>query len=567
MSKFKEFFTDQHTAFWTFLGILMLPNIFMFFTESTSLLTRTVNILLPLSVFWLVTALFRKPGKAFWWLFIFYFIGAFQIVLLYLFGESPIAVDMFLNLLTTNPNEAGELLAQIYPAVIFVSVVYIGAMILSVISIRKEALSSIFRLNQRKIAVLLLVPALALTVTDWIVDKRFVMHDDIFPVNASYNVGLACSRLVSSMRYKTTSANFDPHARDLRPDSVGEVYVLVIGETLRAENLALYGYDRPTTPHLLAIADTTDCLAVYRDALTMSNTTHKSVPLLLTDIGNLEWDSLYVRKGLISAFNEAGFKTAFFSNQRRNNSFIDFLGSEAQEVKFTKDNLPLTANVYDEKLLDLLDERLKRLRPNEKLLVVLHCYGSHFDYVDRYPASIADGSDTNYPEAAKSYRRQLVNAYDNTVRYCDYILASVISRLQNRNAVMLYTSDHGEDIYDDSRNRFLHASPIPTFYHLHVPLIAWSSTGWQQRYPDKWQQMRAHASLPVSTGRVMYHTLLDLAGIYSPHLNDSSALGNKAFQAKPRLYVNDHNEYRTLDNCGLKQQDVDQFKLHGLQYP
>ena len=40
---------------------------------------------------------------------------------------------------------------------------------------------------------------------------------------------------------------------------------------------------------------------------------------------------------------------------------------------------------------------------------------------------------------------------------------------------MLYLSDHGEDIFDDARARYLHASPIPTYYQLHIPYIIWFS--------------------------------------------------------------------------------------------
>ena len=70
-------------------------------------------------------------------------------------------------------------------------------------------------------------------------------------------------------------------------------------------------------------------------------------------------------------------------------------------------------------------------------------------------------------------RTQLINAYDNTIRHTDRLLYQLIQRLDTIGCpgAMLYTSDHGEDIFDDGRLRFLHASPSPTFTQLHVPLL------------------------------------------------------------------------------------------------
>lgn len=95
-----------------------------------TLWARICNVILPVSVYWLIMTLGRKPGKTIWILFPFVFFAAFQLVLLYLFGRSIIAVDMFLNLTTTNSGEALELLDNLLPAVIGVFVVYIPALVL-----------------------------------------------------------------------------------------------------------------------------------------------------------------------------------------------------------------------------------------------------------------------------------------------------------------------------------------------------------------------------------------------------------------------------------------------------
>ena len=310
---------------------------------------------------------------------------------------------------------------------------------------------------------------------------------------------------------------------------------------------------------------------MYRDALTMSNTTHKSVPTLMSSAGCEAYDSLYYRKGIITAFNEVGYKTAFYSNQQRNHSFIDAFGSEAQEVEFLKDKvslMELRSENFDDDLIDCVKKRLEKY-DGGKLFIVVHMYGSHFNYKDRYPRNEAYFKPDNVISAERVYRRELINAYDNTVRNTDKVLAAIIREVDAKgvSSAVVFTSDHGEDIFDDSRGRFLHASPIPTYYQLRVPLLVWTSQTFVSQHPDAVAQLKAHAQVPVSTNMVVFHTLLDLSGVNSPYKKNSLALSNKEFKGHKRLYINDHNEYRSLDNCGLKQLDIDMFKKNNIQFP
>ena len=94
----KKWFDNQEHLFYLFLVILIVPNVVLCFTEPISWTAKICNILLPLSIYYAVMAWSRNCGRTFWLLFPFIFFGAFQLVLLYLFGQSIIAVDMFLNL-------------------------------------------------------------------------------------------------------------------------------------------------------------------------------------------------------------------------------------------------------------------------------------------------------------------------------------------------------------------------------------------------------------------------------------------------------------------------------------
>ncbi len=127
---------------------------------------------------------------------------------------------------------------------------------------------------------------------------------------------------------------------------------------------------------------------------------------------------------------------------------------EADEWKFIKEDAPEETNISDDELLKLVDKQLND--GHRKLFIVLHMYGSHFNYKERYPSDMAVFRPDSLTDAKYENREYLLNAYDNTIRYTDCFLASLIEMLQRTNAssAMLYTSDHGEDIFDDDRKLF-----------------------------------------------------------------------------------------------------------------
>jgi len=93
---------------WTVIGCL-IPNICLSVTEGMSVIQRITNIVLSAGIYWLLMSLTRNTGKAGLWMVILDFFAAFQVVLIYIYGRSVLAVDMLLNVVTTNYGEASEL--------------------------------------------------------------------------------------------------------------------------------------------------------------------------------------------------------------------------------------------------------------------------------------------------------------------------------------------------------------------------------------------------------------------------------------------------------------------------
>lgn len=550
--------------YWYAVVALLLPNIALCFTERLSFWAGAANVLLPLALYMCFFSVARCPGKMVWWAFLFVFFAAFQLVLLYLFGTGVIAVDMFLNLVTTNSEEVMELLDNLLPAVVGVFVIYLPLLILAVIHIRKKHQISVsFQHHIRKWVMEAGSIGLFCLLACYVVVDGYRMRNQLYPVNVCYNLYLAFERNAASENYQEASRNFRFDARSGHDAEAPEVYVMVVGETARAHNFSLYGYPRNTNPLL----SKTPGITVFPDATTQSNTTHKSVPMLLSAASAEDFPRLFHEKGILAAFREAGFHTVFISNQLPNHSFIDFLGEQADEHYFLKKEESAQGSHYDEDLLQKLDKILPEVDASSsihyryrKLFVVLHTYGSHFNYQERYPRSFAYFKPDGRSEAMPENRRDLLNAYDNTIRYTDYILYGIVERLQKwelvqtkaRNkpdgiycqptSAMLYTSDHGENIFDDNRKLFLHAAPKASDYELHVPFIIWTSQGFDKKYPKVVKALADNHTKQVQTSLSVFHTLLGIGGIQTRYRQDEHSVASELYHPGRLLYLDDHNE-------------------------
>ncbi len=541
--KTRSRFTTLLTVY--FFVALIIPNCVLANTEPYSVWTVEALILMPLGFYMMWSVALRRSGVMIWLAFPFIFFCAFQIVLLYLFGNSIIATDMFTNLLTTNPGEAGELLGNIYPSVVLVCVIYLPLLWLAAREIgHKRYITRTARMNIGLTgAALFALGLLALWPAYHVSEDRHVLRDEIFPLNVLYNLGLSGSEFRKSFNYEKTSAGFSYEAERTAEVPGREVYVYIIGEASRAMNWQLYGYGRETNPLL----SHEEGLVVFRDVLTQSNTTHKSVPLILSSVATDEHDELYRRKGLPALFNEAGFDTWFISNQSRQGAMIDHLAHDAKHLIYIR------SPRHDTQLLDEMRKAVEK-STSRKLFFILHCYGSHFSYHHRYPREFAYFQPDNDVAIAKQHRPMLLS------KIIDYL-----GSLENTSSALLYCADHGEDLIDDHRERFLHASPTTTAYQLYVASLAWFSESYRERFPEKVAAAEANATAPATT-HALFHTMADMASIRGRFLTTKVSLVSPDFdRTAPRRYLNDHNEAVPYRKTGLRPEDTEVFRRYGIE--
>lgn len=554
---------------WIYPVLLILPNIGLSFESGLSILPFIANIALPYGIYMLLLACSPKVGRSATLMFPFSFFAAFQIVLLCLYEDgSPIAVDMFLNCVTTNSSEVGELLGNLLGPMFLVVVVYLPPLIVGIVDwIRRARLEFCSRKKALIVGGMGAGIGLISMLCSYAVVPHYRADYDIFPVNALCNLVEAVNRTERTANYAETSANFTYGASSIRRPSEREIYLAVVGETSRADHYQILGYDRFTSPKL----NEKDNLIAYGHVMSESNTTHKSVPMLLSTIEAVQYnDSIYEFKSIISAFKEAGYHTSFLSMQGHNGSFIDFFGNEADSVMFLRESEPgvFTDSIYDSDVIPVIKKMLSDPSLPAKQLIVVHLYGSHFNYVDRYSRRDAFFLPDKTSDARAENRETLINAYDNSIRKTDETLSGIIDLLDSLDCQggMIFTSDHGEDIFDDDRGRFLHASPTATFHQLHVPLILYFNDRWRSANPEKYHAATNAIGEEISSSESYSHTLLHMAGISSPRLRPESALTSRRFMpVKARVFLNDRNEAVNLYRAGFSAADFDAMRLHHIR--
>lgn len=551
LSPIRTFFGDTRgLAIWLPLA-LIVPNIVLSLTEPVSTASSHTNILLPAGVYFLLMSAWKRTGAVTLLMLPFMIFAGFQIVLLYLYGGSVIAVDMFLNVVTTNVSEATELLANLLAAMAVVIILYVPAIIWGIWALtKKKTVSSSFR---KKMAVAGGGMALAGTIlaaTASLTEPKYSFIHETFPVNAISNLIEACHRYDETGRHAELSADFTYDARYTGNPEEREAYIFVIGETARGANWQLGGYDRPTNPLL----SEEEGAVFFPKSISESNTTHKSVPMLISFAHAENFDSIAYYKSMITAFKEAGFSTAFISNQLPNRSFTEHFGNEADTTLYITGSV---SHDFDEVVFppvdQLLNDTLRR-----KQLIVIHTYGSHFKYRDRYPESFSYFKPDNSIDASASNRQHLINAYDNSIRYTDFVLDSLISRLRRHNGrtALIYASDHGEDIFDDQRNRFLHASPVPTYWQIHQATLVWLSPALTEENPEMGEALERNRSKRISPQKSLFPTIMQISGIDSPYVVDTLSLVSPRYHPAAPVYLNDLNQALPIDSCGLTKTDM-----------
>lgn len=368
-------------------------------------------------------------------------------------------------------------------------------------------------------------------------NSNFLMkYKKVYPCDllAATTEVFAMEREIDRMQEQLKDFSFRAKRQDTLPGK--EIYVLVIGESSRYGNYSLNGYNRPTSPLL----DKQENLVSYSKALTTSNLTNIAIQQILTRATPDKPDIAYKEKALPDAFIECGFSTAWLASQSSSDRFVKRITADMDYTFFSTTDFD-SADNYDGKLLPHLDSVLSL--DKQKQLIVIHTLGSHFRYNARYPESFCRFTpslhdNTGYDVVSPSNKEILVNSYDNSICYTDYVLNEIIRKVDAEKAVsaVAYLSDHAENLYDDERNLAVHGNTEPSIYELHIPLFIWTSAAYRDARPEKAEAIENHKEKKVSTSN-LFHSFLDIAGLSYPEEDKGESVASPEFREDSVWYI------------------------------
>jgi glucan phosphoethanolaminetransferase (alkaline phosphatase superfamily) len=292
------------------------------------------------------------------------------------------------------------------------------------------------------------------------------------------------------------------------------IMVLIIGEALRAGHLGINGYSRNTTP-LLSNEDVVSFPNIYSEY----TYTHPSVAHILTRADSINPELANKERSFIDLFKQCGYYTAWLANQEPAKSYIYFM-QECDTLIYG--NINKSYYVFDKWTDDLLLEPFDSIMKNaeDSRLVILHTIGSHWYYNSHYTDEFQKFNPiTGSRIVSSNTAEEMINSYDNTVLYTDYFITQVIERLRDKNAVMIYLSDHGEALGENGF--WLHANEVE---EAHNPAcIVWFSEKYKKENTEKYNTLHSNKKKHFRTD-FLFHTILESANIKSDVLRREMSL-------------------------------------------
>ncbi len=350
--------------------------------------------------------------------------------------------------------------------------------------------------------------------------------------------------------------------------------VLIIGESYSKAHCQLYGYQQKNTP-LQKRLERSGWLTKFNDVVTCWNLTSFVFKNFLSMhvVGQKgEWCDYPLFPEL---FRKAGYKVTFLTDQ--------FLLAAGQEVYDFSGGFFLNDPVLSKEQFDLRNTKLHRL--DEGLLndydnflndgkidlkgnnlIIFHLIGQHVSYKTRYPKDRTKWKANDYKElrpdlAGDHYRRRMIAAYDNACLYNDSVVNQIVKRFEDKDAIVVYMPDHGEEIFEPGRDIICrnHSATVDwplAHYEFEVPFWIWCSRKYAHRQPEVFKAIKDARNRRFMTDAVP-HLMVWLAGISSKDYHDQyNVLSPNYDESRPRILKNSV-DYDKLRDAARKDEKVE----------
>ena len=362
------------------------------------------------------------------------------------------------------------------------------------------------------------------------------LYKDVLFMSFYRIIYIAQTSIITKHQLQDAVNYYDNNPPQLLTDNSDIPYVIfVLGESTSRHHMSVYGYPLDTTPNMRIRAERGE-IAAFDNVIS---------PYALTDmvcstIFLINTDKERRPMNIFDVVREAGYYTKWMSNQEPggSNSYTGtrIFSSRCDEAEFVNKNYKWLSNEtgkYDELLFPMIDKSLEERR--NKNFWLIHLMGCHDIYALRYPEKFSFFCD-DLETGRDSNEKKIKAEYDNSVLYTDYVVNEIIKRVENKNAVVIYISDHGENVYDVNE-AFGHGADNSS-YQLDIPLLIWMSDDFRKEHPQKVQQIMNAVNRPYNT-RNIQNTILDIMSINVEDFDSRFSVINDKY---------DHvvNDYRLL---------------------
>lgn len=290
--------------------------------------------------------------------------------------------------------------------------------------------------------------------------------------------------------------------------------ILIIGESFDKNHSSMYGYDKMTNPKLsLRLSDSS--MVAFPFVESPFPSTIKAVRTMLS-LSDWYDDELWYQKPMLpTALAKCHYNTMWLSNQSPSVLFDYSIGELADlcdSVTYTSNEYITKIENHDEVLIPCFYEYIKNIEMQSRDFCIVHLRGSHFRYDLRYPKDFAKFTVSDYLNQPEE-RRETFATYDNSILYNDYVVDSLMTIADRLEAVVIYTSDHGEDFYytHDFACHGWHNDPESFKAGCQVPFMIYFTKQFRDNHPEIVEHIRSFTDKAFNTTFLM-NTIMEISG-------------------------------------------------------
>lgn len=352
-------------------------------------------------------------------------------------------------------------------------------------------------------------------------------------------VGMDIQEAINSLGNENEIKFFFDNSNEkiLKNNSDTPYVIFILGESADRNKMSAYGYKNCTTPILDEQVRNKKAF-VFTDVIAPANYTSRAMELIFTFAEKEDKNHWYEYQNLIDVAKMAGYRTVWLSNQSPIGKFGNtdkILADRCDYYQFTSVEGGASGSLirpYDESLLPLIDEARKE--DTDKNFYVIHIEGSHEVFNMRYPEQFEKFHAEDEDENNHSWN-EVKAEYDNTIYYTDYLIGEIIKRFENENAIIIYISDHGNEVYD-GRDFVGHSSENERNKHMiEIPMVVYGTNEYWSTHPDMMMNLQSSIDRAYRTDNIIYF-MEDVMGIKTTSYVPYKSILNDNYEPMVRVY-------------------------------